>query len=86
MGNCGGKDQNATVERPGSGKMMVYGDFFSAETRTILVILKMSQVEHEVRIVDQFTGEHKAESYLNINPTGQIPTMTEGKFLVLGGY
>ena len=65
---------------------MIWGDFFSAETRTMLVMLKMSNVQHEVRIIDQFLGDHKSEEYLNMNPTGQIPTITEGKFLVLGGY
>jgi glutathione S-transferase len=43
-------------------------------------------VKHEFHNVDQFKGDHKKEPYLSLNPTGSIPTLTEGRFLVLGGY
>ena len=61
MGCGGGKE---TLERPGGGKLLIWGDHFSAETRTILVMLKMSGVTHELQLVDQFAGAHKEESYL----------------------
>ena len=49
-------------------------------------ILSFGNVKYELHIVDQFKGEHKNEKYLNINPTGSLPTLTEDRFLVLGGY
>ena len=46
----------------------------------------MGGVTHEFHPVDQFKGEHKKEEYAKVNPTGTLPTITEGRFLILGGY
>ena len=46
----------------------------------------MCNIKFEFHSVDQFKGEHKSDTYLSRNPTGSIPTMAEGRFLVLGGY
>ena len=86
MGLCTSKE-NSTLDKPGASSMLtVWGDYFSPETRTIMVILHQGQVKCDLQIVDQFKGEHKSEKYLAINPTGSHPTITEGRFLVLGGY
>ena len=85
MGGCGSKDNN-TLERPGQGVLTIWGDYFTPETRTIVAILQMCSIKFEFHSVDQFKGEHKKEEYLAMNPTGSIPTLTEGRFLILGGY
>jgi glutathione S-transferase len=46
----------------------------------------MGGVPHEFHMVDSFKGEHKKEEYLKMNPTGSLPTITEGRFVILGGY
>jgi glutathione S-transferase len=46
----------------------------------------MGGINHHFIAVDQFKGEHKKEEYIKLNPTGSLPTLTEGRFLVLGGY
>ncbi len=46
----------------------------------------MGSIKHDFNTVDQFKGEHKKESYLAVNPTGGLPAMSEGRFLILGGY
>lgn len=66
--------------------MTVYGDYFSPETRTLMTMIEMGQVPHNFHAVDQFKGDHKREEYLKLNPTGSMPTITEGRFLILGGY
>jgi glutathione S-transferase len=48
--------------------------------------MKMSNVAHKFNEVDTFTGNFKDEEYDRINPTGSLPTLKEGKFVVLGGY
>jgi glutathione S-transferase len=83
MGCSAGKEN--TLERPGSGKLTVWGDFFNSDTRTILAILQIAGVPHDIQEIDQFKGDHKKESYLAQNPAGQIPMMTEGSFKILGG-
>lgn len=82
---CGGSKDDA-LNRPGGGKLVIFGDYFSPETRTIITMLKAAGVPHEVQLVDQFKGEHKKDAYLQINPTGSIPTIAEGRYLVLGNY
>lgn len=84
MGICGSKDN--ALERPNQGVLTVYGDFFSTETRTLMTIIKMGDVKHEFTEMDQFKGDHKKEQYLKLNPTGSLPTITEGRFLIIGGY
>lgn len=85
MGLCGGKE-SGSLERPGQGILTVYGDFFSPETRTLMAMIQMGGIPHNFHPVDQFKGDHKKEEYLKLNPTGSLPTLTEGRFLVLGGY
>ncbi len=85
MGCSGSKE---TLDRPGgagSGKLTIYGDHFNSETRTILTILQIAGVPHALEEVDQFRGDLKKESYLAMNPSGQIPMLTEGSFKILGG-
>ena len=81
---CSGSKEN-TLERPGSGKLTVWGDYFNADTRTILSILFIAGIPHQFEEVDQFKQEQKKESYLAQNPSGQIPMITEGSFKILGG-
>ena len=83
---CSGAKEN-TLDRPGatSSKLTVWGDHFNSDTRTILSILTVASVPHNLEEVDQFKGDHKKESYLAQNPSGQIPMITEGSFKILGG-
>ena len=52
---CGGSKE--TLDRPGGGKLTVWGDFFSADTRTILSILYIAGVPYNLEEVDQFKGD-----------------------------
>jgi hypothetical protein len=42
---CSGSKEN-TLERPGSGKLTVWGDYFNSDTRTILSILFIAGIPH----------------------------------------
>ena len=64
---------------------MLWGDYLSAETRTILSILTISGVPYSFQLVDTLRNEQKAQSYLAVNPTSTIPMVTDGGFKVLGG-
>lgn len=84
---CSGSKEN-TLDRPGgagSGKLTVWGDYFNSETRTVLAILSIAGVPHSLEEIDQFRGDLKKESYLAMNPSGQIPMISEGMFKILGG-
>lgn len=66
--------------------LLVYGDYFQSETRSILAILQYSGIKYEFNEIDIFQGEHEDESYIEINPTGTVPTLKEGNILLIGGY
>jgi glutathione S-transferase len=36
--------------------------------------------------VDQFVGELNREDFLKVNPMGTVPTVVEGRQVVLGAY
>jgi hypothetical protein len=59
MGLCGSKDGGGSLEKPGQGILTVYGDLFSSETRTLMLMIHMGGVNHNFHPVDQFKGEHK---------------------------
>jgi glutathione S-transferase len=63
----------------------VWGDHFNSDTRTLLGILKIANVPHSFEKVNMLNEEHRKESYLIQNPSGQIPMITEGPFKVIGG-
>jgi hypothetical protein len=47
MGLCGGKESNnATLDKPAQSILTVWGDFFSPETRTIMIMVKMGTINH----------------------------------------
>ena len=85
MGVLCGKE-SSTLDKPGQSILTVWGDFFSSETRTIMTMIRMADLKHEFHEIDQFKGDHKTEDYLKLNPIGTLPTVTEGRFLILGGY
>lgn len=60
---CGASQSNV-AERPGQGKLTVWGDYFNSETRTIIAILNIAGVPFTIQEVDLFKGEHKQASYL----------------------
>ena len=81
---CGGSHP---VPPPGAGTgtLTIYGDYFSSDTRTLLCLVYIAGVPHQFNEIDTFQGDHKKDSYTLINPTQQIPMITEGNFKILGG-
>lgn len=89
MGCCGGSStQKVTLEElPKFTKTItVYGDYFCPDLRTILTCMQYSGCKYQFTEVDTLVGEHTEESYLEVNPTGQTPTITDGTTTVIGGY
>ena len=54
---CGG---STTVDRTGGG-LVVYGDFFSPDSRTIKAILDIAGIQYKFEIVDHLKGDNKTE-------------------------
>ncbi|KAJ0241904.1 hypothetical protein HA466_0212540 [Hirschfeldia incana] len=61
------------------GGYKVYGDPFSTNTRRVLAVLLEKGLSYEPITVDLKTSEHKSETFLSLNPFGQVPVFEDGK-------
>ncbi|CAH2039074.1 unnamed protein product [Thlaspi arvense] len=56
----------------------VHGHPFSTNTRRVLAVLLEKGLSYDPITVDLKAGEHKSESFLSLNPFGQIPVFEDG--------
>ncbi|KAB1202932.1 Glutathione S-transferase [Morella rubra] len=56
----------------------LYGSPVSTATTRVLVTLYEKEVEFEFVPIDMRAGEHKKDSFLAINPFGQVPAFEDG--------
>ena len=70
------------VERTNKSKMTItlYHNDISPPSRAVLAVLKQIGKEFDLKSLDLLTREHKADWYLNINPAGQVPFLTDDDF------
>ena len=57
MGSALCKDQADT--RPVSNKLTLWGDYISAESKAILSVLMICQVDHDYKNIETMREEHK---------------------------
>lgn len=66
----------------------MYGDYYSAETRTILAVLKITgDVQFDYKNFNSLTNEQKESKYNfdKVNPSYQLPVVVEGSYKILNG-
>nr|XP_011458708.1 PREDICTED: glutathione S-transferase-like [Fragaria vesca subsp. vesca] len=56
----------------------VHGTVFSTAAARVLATLYEKEVEFELVPIDMKAGEHKKESFLALNPFGQVPAFEDG--------
>ena len=63
----------------GSGGMKIYGDNYSGNCYKLKLICALLEIEHDWIPVDIMRGETREDSFLALNPNGQIPVcVTDG--------
>jgi len=77
---CGPSD-DLSAQR--NGKLQVYGDYFSSDTRAILIACKYAEVEYDFKHINTLKLENVTDEFKRINPTGQIPMLVQGQNRVL---
>ena len=79
------KEQTDT--RPGvMNKLTVWGDYVNADTKAILSVLKLCNVEFEYTNIETLKEEHKrSEEFAKISPVQEIPVLTEGSYKIISG-
>lgn len=62
--------------------LKLYGFSMSPNTRRALFALEEHGLPYEMVAVDLMKGEQKAPAYLALNPTGRVPTLVDGDFVL----
>lgn len=62
--------------------LTIYADPITVNCRKVLAGLDLIGMPYELRHVDYFKGEHRAEPYLSLNPNAAVPAMADGDFVV----
>jgi glutathione S-transferase len=60
----------------------LYTTPLSANGRKVLAVSRQLGVSCNVHLVDVYKGEGRTPSYLAINPSGKIPTIVDGEFVL----
>jgi glutathione S-transferase len=62
--------------------LKIYATPLSANGRKVLAVSRELGLNAEIHIVNVYRGEGRAAEYLAINPTGKIPTLVDGEFIL----
>jgi glutathione S-transferase len=54
----------------------------STTSRPVVLFCEESKISYEPVIVDLMTGEHVKEPFLKLNPSGQVPVLEDGDFVL----
>lgn len=54
----------------------------SQPSRTVLLLLKLTNAPHKVHILDMRKGDHKKPEFLAVNPFGKVPVLVHGDFVL----
>lgn len=60
----------------------LYGHELSGNTYKVRLFLELIGLEYDYQRIDLMKGEHKQPPYLEINPFGQVPTLTDGELVL----
>jgi glutathione S-transferase len=62
--------------------LRLYTTPLSANGRKVLAVSRQLGVSCEIHLVDVYKGEGRTPAYLAINPSGKIPTIVDGEFVL----
>ena len=66
--------------------MTLWGDYINADTKAILSVLVLCNVDHEYKNIETLKEEHKLnKEFAEVSPIQEIPVMTEGSYKIISG-
>ena len=84
MGAALCKDQADT--RPTQKKLTLWGDYINADTKAILTVLRLCNIDHEYTNIETILEEHKKnEEFQMVTPIQEVPVITEGSYKIISG-
>jgi glutathione S-transferase len=60
-------------------QLTVYGDMSATCTQRILILLEELELKYDLKPVHLAKGEHREESFMQMNPFGKVPVMVYGE-------
>lgn len=60
--------------------MRLYSNPYSYNARRALAVAYQLEIPIEVVVVDLMSGAQRAQSFLDVNPNGRVPTLVDGDF------
>ncbi|KAL5727513.1 glutathione transferase [Ranunculus cassubicifolius] len=66
--------------------LKVYADRLSQPSRAILIFCKVNGIDFEEIAIDIFRGETKKPEYIQVNPMGQVPAISNGDFYLFESH
>ena len=73
-----------TIPASSDSRLTIWGDFFNQETRALLAMCEMAEVQVAFTLVDTFQKQNENRDYTEVNPTMSIPMITDGPWKILG--
>ena len=84
MGNSLCKDFEGT--RPATRKLTVWGDIVNADTRAILSVCLICNLDYDFEQISTLHEEHKRnQEFLAVSPIEDVPVLTEGSYKIISG-
>ena len=78
------KEQTDT--RPVSKKLTLWGDYINSDTKAILSVLRICNIEHEYNNIETMLEEHKRNAdFTAVSPIMEVPVITEGSYKIISG-
>jgi len=62
--------------------LKIYSTSLSANGRKVLAVCRQLELESEIHEINVYRGEGRNPAYLAINPSGKIPTLIDGEFML----
>ena len=62
--------------------MELYGHMVSQPTRSVVWLCMINDLQYDLKKRDPLSGETQSKEYLAMNPTGLIPTLKDGDFVL----
>ena len=62
--------------------LKIYSTSLSANGRKVLAVCRQLELESEIHEINVYRGEGRNPAYLAINPSGKIPTLLDGEFML----
>ena len=57
--------------------MTIYGDYFNQDTRGLLTVCKLADVDYKFVLVDTLKKQNFNEHYIRLNPNSSVPTIAD---------